>query len=223
MLDKIAPAPLDFDGQTPYQSGYRGSAENVDEYHQVDFEGSYPSVEGLPPEGLPEIAFAGRSNVGKSSCINALLNRKRLARVSQQPGRTRLLNLFTVDQRYRFVDLPGYGYARVPRSMRAAWGPMVEGYLRRRQSLAMLVLLLDIRRDPSDEDKMLAGWLADRGLPVLAVLTKTDKLKRNQRLKRMRSIVAGKWLVGPPVVQFSAPKKIGVEAVWNLFDTLQKP
>ena len=208
-------------GKAPINRGQGGSIETVTEYHQVDFEGSFPSVTGMPPEGLPEIAFAGRSNVGKSSCINALLNRKRVARVSQQPGRTRLLNLFTVDERYRFVDLPGYGYAKVARSMKAAWGPMVEGYLRQRQSLALLVLLLDIRRDPSPEDKMLAGWLAERGLPVLAVLTKADKIKRNQRLKRMQSIVAGKWLVGPPVIQFSAPKKTGAEDVWDLFGTIQ--
>jgi len=154
----------------------------------VDFEGSFPSVDRMPAEDLPEVAFAGRSNVGKSSCINTLLNRRKLARVSQSPGRTRLLNVFTIDGAVRFVDLPGYGFARAPKRVRESWGPMVEGYLRRRRSLVLLVLLLDLRREPSPEDRQLASWLAARRLPVLVVLTKSDKVGRNQRIKRLRSI-----------------------------------
>ena len=187
----------------------------LDRTFRVDFEGSFPRVGAMPPEGVPEVAFAGRSNVGKSSCINALLNRKKLARVSQSPGRTRLLNLFRIDETLRFVDLPGYGVARAPRQVRASWGPMVEGYLRHRDSLALLVLLLDLRREPSREDRMLAHWLADRRLPVLLVLTKSDKVKRNKRMARMKEIVAGRWIMGPSAVFFSVPAREGMEQVWD--------
>lgn len=185
------------------------------QHHQVTFEGSFPKVGSLPPGDLPEVAFAGRSNVGKSSAINALLNRKKAARVSQSPGRTRLLNLFRVDEAVRFVDLPGYGYAKAPRSVQAAWGPMVEGYLRARPELALLVLLLDVRRTPSEQDRMLALWLAQRQLPVVLVLTKCDKISRNQRMKRMKAIVTGDWIVGPSAVFFSAKKREGIDHVWQ--------
>ena len=187
---------------------------------RVDFEGSFPTVGQMPSGDLPEVAFAGRSNVGKSSCINALLNRRKAARVSRRPGRTQMLNLFRIDDRLRFVDLPGYGYAAAPEAVRRKWGPMVEGYLRQRTALQMLVLLLDIRREPSDEDQMLARFLAERELPTLVVLTKVDKVKRNQRMKRIKAITGGGWIAGPPVVQFSAPKREGVEAVWGYLDGL---
>jgi len=187
---------------------------------RVDFEGSFPGVGKMPREDLPEVAFSGRSNVGKSSCINALLNRRKAARVSQRPGRTQMLNLFRIDDRLRFVDLPGYGFAKAPAHVRRQWGPMIEGYLRQRETLSLLVLLLDIRRDPSPEDRMMAEWLASRELPTLVVLTKADKIKRSQRLKRMRAIAAGGWIAGPPVVPFSAPKRDGVEAVWSILDGL---
>lgn len=187
---------------------------------RVEFEGSFPAVGAMPPDELPEVAFAGRSNVGKSSCINALLNRKKAARVSQRPGRTQMLNLFRVDDRLRFVDLPGYGFAAAPEPVRRRWGPMVEGYLRRRDALQVLVLLLDIRRDPSREDRQMARYLAERALPTLVVLTKADKIKRNQRLQRIRAITAGGWIAGPPVVPFSAPRREGVGAVWGYLDGL---
>ena len=184
--------------------------------HRVEFEGSFPSVSAMPPVGLPEIAFAGRSNVGKSSCINALLNQRKAARVSQRPGRTQLLNLFTVDRVVRFVDLPGYGFAQVPMRVRAAWGPMVEGYLRQRNTLSLLVLLLDIRRDPGPEDRAMARWLAERRIPVLVLLTKADKIKRNQRMTRIRAITSGEWLMGPSVIPFSSPKREGVTSAWSM-------
>ena len=188
----------------------------LDRSYRVEFEGSFPTVRKMPGQTVPEIAFAGRSNVGKSSCINALLNRRKLARVSQSPGRTRLLNVFTVDETIRFVDLPGYGFARVPLKVRESWGPMVSGYLQQREALALLVLLLDLRREPSPEDRMLASWLAARQVPVLVVLTKSDKVSRNQRMKRMRTILNGDWIAGPPAVFFSAPKREGVLNVWNI-------
>ena len=112
-----------------------------------------------PPAVLPEIAFAGRSNVGKSSLINTLLNRKRLARTSNTPGRTQEINFFRVNDRFAFIDLPGYGYAKVPESIRKQWGPMVETYLRERDTLRLVVLILDVRRDPSEEDLQLIDWL----------------------------------------------------------------
>jgi len=186
--------------------------------HQLEFEGSFPSVRAMPAEDLPEIAFAGRSNVGKSSCINALLNRRKAARVSQRPGRTQALNLFRVDGRVRFVDLPGYGFARVPVHVRRAWGPMVEGYLQHRASLALLVLLLDIRRDPGSEDRMLAQWLAARELPVALVLTKCDKIGRSKWMRRMQDIASGGWIDGPPGIFFSAPRKMGVDHVWTAIE-----
>ncbi len=112
-----------------------------------------------PPAVLPEIAFAGRSNVGKSSLINTLLNRKGLARTSNTPGRTQEINFFRVNDRFAFIDLPGYGYAKVPESIRKQWGPMVETYLRERDTLRLVVLILDVRRDPSEEDLQLIDWL----------------------------------------------------------------
>ncbi len=137
-----------------------------------------------PPPDRPEIAFAGRSNVGKSSLINVRVNRKKLAKTSSRPGRTQAINFFDFENRLYLVDLPGYGFARVPLEVKRSWGKMVETYLRKRHNLQAVVLILDIRRDPSDGDKNLFDWLTRYGIDTIPVLTKKDKLSRNQSLKR---------------------------------------
>jgi len=169
-----------------------------------------------PPAALPEIAFAGRSNVGKSSLINTLLNRRGLARTSNTPGRTQEINFFTVNNRVVFVDLPGYGYAKVPEAVRRRWGPMVETYLGERRTLRLVVLILDVRRDPGDEDMQLIRWLEFYRLRFQIVLTKTDKLSRNQLARRQRLIGEGLGLpAAAPLLAFSAKTGAGKELLWR--------
>jgi GTP-binding protein len=169
-----------------------------------------------PPAALPEIAFAGRSNVGKSSLINTLVKRKGLARTSNTPGRTQEINFFAVNNRFAFIDLPGYGYAKVPEKIRKNWGPMIETYLRDRQTLRLVVLILDIRRDPSDEDHQLIKWLQHYRLPFLIVLTKIDKVSRNQLVERKRRIGEDLGLVSVmQPVSFSAKTGEGKDLLWR--------
>ncbi len=169
-----------------------------------------------PPAVLPEIAFAGRSNVGKSSLINTLVRRKGLARTSNTPGRTQEINFFTVNNRFAFIDLPGYGYAKVPETIRRNWGPMVETYLRDRQTLRLVVLILDIRRDPSDEDHQLIEWLQHYRLPFLIALTKIDKVSRNQLVQRQRQIGEDLGLASiTQPVSFSAKTGVGKDLLWR--------
>jgi GTP-binding protein len=170
------------------------------------------------PDGiLPEIAFAGRSNVGKSSLLNALLGRKGLARVSQTPGRTRLINFFRVTpatgsgRPFMCVDLPGYGYAKVSKAVREQWGPMIEQYLRGRTALCGLVLLIDIRRGEQEEVN-LVQWARELALGLVAVATKADKLPRGQRAQGIRDLEA---LLGVPVLACSATTGEGTEALWK--------
>jgi GTP-binding protein len=141
-----------------------------------------------PPPDRPEIAFAGKSNVGKSSLINALVNRKNLARTSAMPGRTQALNFFCVENRLYLVDLPGYGFARVPRSVQESWGKMVETYLRTRPNLKAVVIILDIRREPGEGDADLFRWLSHYRIAAIPVLTKADKLSRQQARTRAAQI-----------------------------------
>ncbi len=182
----------------------------------VDFIKSAREPSQYPKDSLPEVAFAGRSNVGKSSLINTLVNRKRLARTSTTPGRTQLINFFTVNDRVSFVDLPGYGYARVPRSIKKEWGPMVERYLKERKNLRLVILILDVRRDPSEGDLSLVEWLHFYGIDSLFVLTKRDKISKNQIRIRQRRI---KELLGSPadsdIILFSAKTGEGKGAVWK--------
>jgi GTP-binding protein len=169
-----------------------------------------------PPALLPEIAFAGRSNVGKSSLINRLVNRRGLARTSNTPGRTQEINFFTVNNRFAFIDLPGYGYAKVPEKVRSHWGPMIEAYLGGRGTLRLVVLILDIRRDPSEEDRQLIGWLLYYRLPVLIVLTKIDKVSRGQRAERQRRIGGDLDLpTAIPFLLFSAKTGEGKDLLWR--------
>jgi len=169
-----------------------------------------------PAASLPEVAFAGRSNVGKSSLINTLLNRKGLARTSNTPGRTQEINFFRVNDRFTFVDLPGYGYAKVPESVRRQWGPMVETYLRVRDTLRLVVLILDVRRDPSEEDLQLIQWLPLYQIPFLLVLTKRDKVSNNEFAK-LRRRIAEKIALPPEVslMPFSAKTGTGKESLWR--------
>lgn len=169
-----------------------------------------------PPALLPEIAFAGRSNVGKSSLINTLVKRKGLARTSNTPGRTQEINFFTVNDRVGFIDLPGYGYAKVPEKIRKNWGPMIETYLSGRQTLRLVVLILDVRRDPTEEDLQLIHWLTFYDLRFLIVLTKIDKVSRNQLGERQRRIGAALGLSPEtPLMVFSAMTGEGKDPLWR--------
>ncbi len=168
-----------------------------------------------PDYSYPEVAFAGKSNVGKSSLINVLANRKKLAQTSTTPGKTRLLNFFVVNRRLSFVDLPGYGFAKVSRSLRSAWRPMVEDYLRQRKNLCLVVLVLDVRRDVSEEDIALAGWLRRHDIDLLAVLTKSDKVSKEEAKRRLAGAAEVLGLSGEQVFLFSAVKGRGKEELWR--------
>lgn len=143
-----------------------------------------------PPGGMPEVAFSGRSNVGKSSLLNLLVRRKAFARVSKTPGRTREINFFNVNQAFVLVDLPGYGFARVSKERKGAWGLLIEGYLRNNPDLRGVVQLLDARHDPTDDDLGMFGLLAEVGLPALVAVTKIDKLTNRERPERLRALAA---------------------------------
>ena len=168
------------------------------------------------PEGdFPEIAFAGRSNVGKSSLINVLLNRKNLVRTSSTPGRTQLINFFNVNDQFTLVDLPGYGFAKVPLEVRKQWGPMVETYLSTRSSLRGVVLIFDIRRVPSAEDLQMLQWLRAYGIPSVLVVTKCDKVSRNERAKQAAVIAGALGVLKDDLCFFSALSRDGKDEVWE--------
>jgi GTP-binding protein len=179
--------------------------------------------EHYPSEDLPEVAFAGRSNVGKSSLINKILNRKKLVRTSKTPGRTQLLNFFEINEVYRFVDLPGYGYAKVPAEVQKRWRPMVENYLTTRVNLRGMVWLLDIRREVSKEDLTLWDWLQAQQLKVIIVITKADKLSKNKRNKQAARIAKSLGRKTQELIQFSAISGEGKDEIWQelirLFET----
>ncbi len=171
----------------------------------IEFLGGLTAAGGFNPSGdLPEVAFAGRSNSGKSSLLNKLVRRRKIARVSRTPGRTREINFFSVNENFVLVDLPGYGYARVSMEAKSSWRPLIEGYVRKSKALRGVVVLLDVRRDPSDDDMHMIGFLADLELPVLIAVTKVDKLSAKRAAERVAAIE--KWLGLDPdqVVPFSA-------------------
>jgi len=168
-----------------------------------------------PDTGWPEVAFVGKSNVGKSSLINAMLGRKRLARTSGTPGKTRTINFFHVESKLYFADLPGYGYARISKSESEKWGKMVESYLGNRPQLKRIFLLVDIRHEPGANDKMLYDWFEHYNLPFTLVATKSDKLSRNQMTKHLAIIRKNLGAPQPPV-PFSSETKDGRDQLWSL-------
>ncbi len=173
------------------------------------------------PEGVwPEVAFAGRSNVGKSSLINTLVNRKRLVKTSSTPGRTQLVNFFSVNDALSLVDLPGYGYAKVPEAVKRQWGPMIETYLKGRESLKGVVLILDIRRTPGLEEKNFIDWLALYRRAAILVVTKADKLSGMNRKKQRQSIAAALDRAPSDLILFSAKSRQGKTEVWSAIDAL---
>lgn len=171
----------------------------------VEFIGGKAEQAGWRPAStLPEIAFAGRSNVGKSSLLNSLVRRKSFARVSKTPGRTREINFFRINNQFLFVDLPGYGYARISKEKKAEWGPLIGSYLRRTSQLRGLVLLLDIRRDPSEDDRSMLEFLAQVEIPTLVALTKSDKLTKSAVPARVDEISRALSLETEQIIPFSA-------------------
>jgi GTP-binding protein len=169
----------------------------------------------FPPGNLPEIVFAGKSNVGKSSLINILVNRKNLAKTSSQPGRTQTINFFRVNEKISFVDLPGYGYAKVPIRIREKWKPMVESYLQTREGIRLVILILDARRGASAQDLDLLDWLEYHGISCLIVLTKADKLSSLERARQKKALSGAPLLRGKPFRFFSALTGEGKDELWK--------
>lgn len=173
----------------------------------------YPK--SYPETSLPEVAIAGRSNVGKSTLINGLVNRKKLAKVSNTPGRTQLLNFFLINETFVLCDLPGYGYAKVPAEIRKNWRPMIETYLARREQLKLLMLLVDIRRDPGTFETDLIGWATAHGLAILPVATKLDKLSASKRKPALNRVAKGLGLDSRSLFGWSALSGEGGEKLWR--------
>ena len=177
----------------------------------------------LPKNRLVEIAFAGRSNVGKSSLINALMNRKSYARTSQQPGKTQTINFYNINDALYFVDLPGYGYAKVSKSTVEQWGKMIDGYLENSKVLRLVFLLVDIRHKPNQNDKQMYDWCVHYGFNPVIVATKEDKVKRSQKAKLIKEIKEALCVVeGTPVIPFSAISKNGREEIWEYIDMVHE-
>ncbi|GAA6491558.1 MAG TPA: ribosome biogenesis GTP-binding protein YihA/YsxC [Candidatus Bariatricus faecipullorum] len=175
----------------------------------------------LPDNTLPEIAFAGKSNVGKSSLINALMNRKAYARTSAQPGKTQTINFYNINEELYLVDLPGYGYAKVSQKEKEKWGQLIERYLHKSRQLRAVFLLIDIRHDPSANDKLMYDWIVSQGFEPIIIATKADKLKRSQVQKHLKAIREGLDLIpGTTVIPFSAETKQGRDEIWDLAENL---
>ena len=174
----------------------------------------------LPDTNRPEVAFAGKSNVGKSSLINGLMNRKSLARTSAQPGKTQTINFYNINEAMYLVDLPGYGYAKVSQSEKEKWGKMIERYLHTSKNLKAVFLLIDIRHEPSSNDKLMYDWIVSQGFQPILIATKADKIKRSQLQKQLKILRTGLG-VGTEVmmIPFSAETKQGREEIWNYLET----
>lgn len=175
----------------------------------------------LPENEKPEIAFAGKSNVGKSSLINALMNRKSYARISATPGKTQTINFYNINEELYLVDLPGYGYAKVAQAVKEQWGKLIERYLQNTGELRAVFLLIDIRHDPSANDKTMYDWIVHNGYEPIIIATKVDKLKRSQVPKHVKALKEGLALrPGTAVIPFSAETKQGREEIWELAESL---
>ena len=173
----------------------------------------------LPENTLPEFAFAGKSNVGKSSLINALMNRKSFARTSSQPGKTQTINFYNINSAFYYVDLPGYGYAKVSLEVKAKWGKMIENYLHKSSMLKRVFLLIDIRHEPSENDKTMYNWIVHNGYQPVIVATKLDKLKRSQVAKAVKILRTGLGLGNDAmIIPFSAETKQGREEIWGMIE-----
>ncbi len=207
--------------------GVEKSAAEAAVVLRAEFVTSAADLGGFPSEGLAEIAFVGRSNVGKSSLLNKLVGRRALAKTSSTPGKTRLVNFFRVERRDRaalsLVDLPGYGWARVARYERAAWQKLVEGYLSARGPLRGVLLLLDARRDPGDDERDFLPWLAAARVPVRLVVTKLDKLRAAERAPRLRLIANALGMEPDQLLLTSAETGQGIAELWDAIDTLLAP
>lgn len=174
----------------------------------------------IPENQLPEVAFAGKSNVGKSSLINVLMNRKSLARTSSQPGKTQTINFYKINQDLYIVDLPGYGYAKISRSVSEKWGPMIENYLHTSRQLRMVFLLIDLRHPPTKNDIQMYRWILSNGFSPVIVATKADKIKKAQLPKHLKVLKETLRVIeGVPIIPFSAVTKAGREEIWELIET----
>ena len=178
----------------------------------------------IPDTQYPEVAFAGKSNVGKSSLINSLMNRKSYARTSSQPGKTQTINFYNINDRMYLVDLPGYGYANASPAVKAKWGKMIEKYLRKSANLKQVFLLVDIRHDPSENDKMMYDWIVDNGFRPVIIATKLDKLKRSQVAKHVKAVRMGLGLREDDIlIPFSSETKQGLDELWETVESYVMP
>ena len=178
----------------------------------------------VPDTAYAEVAFAGKSNVGKSSLINALMNRKALARTSAQPGKTQTINFYNINDDMYLVDLPGYGYAKASEEVKAKWGKMIENYLHTSKQLKAVFLLIDIRHDPSANDRMMYEWMVYQGFAPIIIATKLDKIKRSQIQKNVKAIREGLNVQpGTTIIPFSAETKQGRDEIWKLIDSFVLP
>ena len=188
---------------------------------QVELETVCGITSKLPENAYPEVAFAGKSNVGKSSLINSLVNRKALARTSSQPGKTQTINFYRINQAEYLVDLPGYGYAKVPQSEKEKWGKLIERYLHGSKQLKAVFLLIDIRHEPGKNDTIMYDWICQNGFAPIIIATKLDKIKRSQVQKQVKLIKEGLSVKpGTKIIPFSAQTKQGVDDVWATIESL---
>jgi GTP-binding protein len=188
--------------------------------NNAKFETTAVKPEQYPSSNIPEVAFVGRSNVGKSSIINTLLNRKGLARVGSTPGKTRVINFFNVDDKMYFVDLPGYGFANVSKKEISSWSRMIETYLNSREQLKLIIMIVDIRHLPTENDKIMHSWLEERSIPYMIAATKADKISKSQVNRNVNDIRKALKIDGQiPIIPASSSTKQGRDEIWKHIET----